>query len=482
MGRVVLCADTESLIRPMLIGLDDGSLDNKDWLVSIPDAMEARAEIASSEDIDQVWVVSSDQVEAINLVAAIRKDAEELPIYLITFECTGSLMSRLRGLSISGIWDVEEFCQRFDREVAHRSLMSEVASLEIVPGEGVKAKTTNNPRELLAAKRSEEAKGRCRSEKDEEPAEERIEGKCFTVAALGGGGGVGRSAFVALAACMTQARGFRTVVVDADLQFGDQARLLPDSIHVPMDGLLDGEACLDDPSLDTQSEHPVVICAPARIESSEKVLGRIQDVVRACSERFDVVYVDASPNWGDDNAWLVENSDCSIFVLDQRASVIRGAQRVVDLCMRMGVATGSFVYALNRCGKEAIFSAMDIANVMQGANVVELADGGPEVEEHLGSGLTRELSASRNALVGSVGDAIGDILPASAFFAGKPEWTRPEDARRHGQHGKESRFAFLPERRERRRRRSKRQGRESRTLDAAKMLDGSASTVMIENL
>lgn len=487
MGRIALCADTESLIRPMLLGLERFSLEGEEWLVSIPDAAEARAFMAKEREsgtrgVDEVWIVSSDQLEAVNLAAALRKDDPELPIYLVACEQSGSLLSRVSGLRINGVWSVEDFCSRFDTEAKRRSLMDEVAALSI---EEVVAPKNNNPREHIAAcEKSEpievledEAKAPAPSRKASVPMRNK---ECFMLAALSGSGGVGKSSFVSLAACMTQARGFRTAIIDMDPQFGDIAHMVSGAPCIPMDELLDEPSRLDDPALERAGKLPTIIGAPAKMESSERLAGRIADIVSICSKRFDAIYVDTSANWTDDHAWVLENSDCALMFLDQRASSVRSMQRAVDLCMRMGIATGSFVYVLNHCSKNAIFSGMDIANVVQGAQVAELRDGESEVEEYLGSGLAQELSSLRNELTASVDALISDLLPSSAFFAGPPEWSLPADGRGAAR-GKEERRSFFPERRERKRRKERKAARGA-SFEPQDLLDEKGSTVTLEGL
>ncbi len=74
MGRIVLCADTDSLVHPFLLGLEDASLEGREWLVPLSDAAEARTYIAGHADIDEAWIVSSDDLAGVNLAAAVRKD------------------------------------------------------------------------------------------------------------------------------------------------------------------------------------------------------------------------------------------------------------------------------------------------------------------------------------------------------------------------------------------------------------------------
>ena len=103
MGKILLGADRESILHPGLIGLDDVQLDSMDWLVPVADASKARecAREAARNDgtmesgrIDEAWIrVSSDDVSAINLAAALRADNGMLPVYLVAASPSGSDIS-----------------------------------------------------------------------------------------------------------------------------------------------------------------------------------------------------------------------------------------------------------------------------------------------------------------------------------------------------------------------------------------------------
>lgn len=74
----------------------------------------------------------------------------------------------------------------------------------------------------------------------------------------------------------------------------------------------------------------------------------------------------------------------------------------MDLCNRCGIATGSVIFAINRCSKHALFTSIDISCALQGANVAEIMDGGIEVDEYLSSGAPLELLQSRNSFAVSI--------------------------------------------------------------------------------
>lgn len=426
MSKIILCADSESLIRPTLIGLNDITLTDEKWLIPISDALEARNLVRNRFDISEAWVIATDQVESLNLIAALRKDKPDILIYLVAFESTERISERLSTLGVTKILNEQAFRERFNQQkAAHQSIASTSC---------VRDKT------------------------------------CYTLSILSGSGGVGKSSFASIGACIAQSRGFRTVLIDADSQFGDIRKMIDGGISIPFDELLEDATKLDDSSIDFEGKLPITITSPSKLETSERLQGKLNEIVSICSRKFDVVIIDTGLNWSDDHVWALENSDCCLFMLDQRASSIRSVQRAIDLCMRMGIASGSFVYALNRCSRNSIFSGMDIANIMQGAHVAELKDGESEVEEYLGSGLCLELSNLKNDFVTSIDALLGDLLPASTFFSGSPKWSIPKEEERQGFLSREQKGFFFLERRDKKKRKNSRSS--NQTIDPGKLQIG----------
>lgn len=94
MSRIVLCADSETMRQPALLGLSGENLAAQDWLALFTSAEEARGFLRNDDAIDEVWVASSDDVDPINLAAAVKRDRRERGVYLLAFQGTGSLWSR----------------------------------------------------------------------------------------------------------------------------------------------------------------------------------------------------------------------------------------------------------------------------------------------------------------------------------------------------------------------------------------------------
>ena len=99
---------------------------------------------------------------------------------------------------------------------------------------------------------------------------------------------------------------------------------------------------------------------------------------------------------------LLERDSKSLFLVDQRPTSVNATKRAMDLCNRCGIATGSVIFAINKCSKHALFSSIDISCALQGASVSEIMDGGIDVDEYLSAGAPFELLQSRNSFAVSI--------------------------------------------------------------------------------
>ena len=105
---------------------------------------------------------------------------------------------------------------------------------------------------------------------------------------------------------------------------------------------------------------------------------RAPQLLDQLTARFDVVVANTGAAWAEQHALLLERSSKALFLIDQRPSSLRACQHALDLCARCGIATGPFLYAVNRCSKNALFTSIDVSCSLRGAHVFELKDGGGE--------------------------------------------------------------------------------------------------------
>lgn len=389
MGSIVLCADAESLRHLDGIGLAEAGEGECPWLETLSLATEARAAMAARDDVDEVWVASADDMDALNLAAALKHDRAALGVFLVALEPTGSVLSRAKAAGVDGALSRRGMASRFSRERSRRMsaqlpVIAEAAPVD--PGAPVDSSAVA-PAALP-------------------------EGSGLVVSVMSGSGGAGKSTMAVLLAHRASARGSSCVLIDGDLQFGDLHHLLGCDGAPAVEVVASDSSLLDTPAM---RDAPVaLVAAPRRLEDAETYAAALARVVEQAAARFDVVVVNTGASWAEYHAMLIERSTCTLLLVDQRSSSIRSCRRALDLCTRCGIAAGSFVYALNRCSRTAPFTSIDVSCALQGALVLEVAEGGSIVEELLDAGRAEELAASGNELCVSVDRLLDEMLPASA--------------------------------------------------------------------
>ncbi|MFR8009338.1 MAG: chromosome partitioning protein ParA, partial [Gordonibacter urolithinfaciens] len=113
MPTVALCADAESIRRPDLIGLAGESLARQEWLRLFSSGEEARRFLCTDRSVAEAWVAGCDDVEPINLAAALKRDRADLRVCLLAFQGTGSLMSRATAAGIDASLTRQAFVERY---------------------------------------------------------------------------------------------------------------------------------------------------------------------------------------------------------------------------------------------------------------------------------------------------------------------------------------------------------------------------------
>ena len=372
-ARKGLCLDIHSCTSPELVGLDGERLDAQGWLAVFCTGEEARVGMAAADQIDEVWVVSSDDVDAINLAATLKADRPEVRICLVG-DGDGSMRSRAYTASIDQVMDIAEFASAY--EDAKRQL---VVRPQVVPEALPQVKRT--------VTRS----------------------KGFLLPVLSGSGGAGKSTISTLASLLAQRAGYRTLLLDYDLQFGDVAANLGVSGAPAIDEIAAHPELVE--GLSPQGSLPAIVSAPSRIEAAESFGARLPELLDLFVQHFDVVVANTGAAWAEHHAVLLERSSAALFLVDQRSSSLRACKHALELCNRCGIATGPFRFALNRCSKNALFTAIDVSCALKGTPVFELRDGGPTVEEYLAAGVALQLVEESNDLSISLAALLARLLP-----------------------------------------------------------------------
>lgn len=455
---IVLCADSESLLHPELLGLDGENLGALQWLHVVSDARKAREAVSSQKLPLEVWVAGSDQMDAINLAAALRRDCPDLQIFLIDFKPTGSLASRVKAAGLNGVLDRTAFSGRY--RLAKNGASSSLPAGNRSDSRHLGSKGSSHqgaaggcpapqPFPPDASRAGFPGLGRADANGSSLPgipqaslmpsgmplpqsdagftgegglgarpggvAANSLAGGaspfngCYVLTVAGAGGGTGKSSIASLCACQASRMGKRTLLLDADLQFGDLAFLMGCDKPLRSDELAESPLRIE--GLTAQDGMPALLASPLRLERSEFVAARFKGLIELLRPRYEVIVVNTGASWSDVHMQLLEASTNTLFLLDQRPSSIRACRHALELCSSCGIASQPFLFAMNRCSRKALFSGADASTALQGVRVFEFLDGGITVEEQLGCGNPMALFDGRNALAQSVEAFMCEVVP-----------------------------------------------------------------------
>lgn len=421
--RVVLCADEESLRNPQLLGLEESSLQAVSWIECCATAEECRR-AARRDGIEEAWVVSCDDMEPLNVAAALKYDDPFKKVYLACAVNNGSLASRASVAKVDGVLSQACFVDRFVfakslwDERGRKISREEEEDPSFDRNDGCGKEPDMKPANGAKACAEE---GECESQASlvlDDPTQSCKERRCVSkegagtvVAVVGASGGCGKSTIATLLASLCAKAGLVTLAIDADLQFGDMHRMLGVREPVRMDEVVANPSLMARLNEDAKSTgKPSLVAAPSRLESSEEIAGELPDIIDAARGDYDVVVACAGAFWSEIHARLIESADSVVFLMDARPTSLEATVHAVELCARMGLATSGFVYAINKHERESLLSAVDASCALKGSTAIELSNGRRDVEELLGAGFVQEFIESRNPLTDEVVVLLEKIL------------------------------------------------------------------------
>lgn len=392
-AKVVLCADSESLKNPRFVGLEGESLDSQQWLRVFCSALEARRYLQESRETHEVWVASSDDVDPINLAAALKKDSADKGVYLVSFQGSGSLKSRASAAGIDATLSQHDFVVRYADFKKRRAQTDRSQSAPTVPCSPVATETRSQPNVAAPTLVAQASPGKA----------------AHVISVVSASGGAGKSTVAALSALFSQGLGYRTLLLDADLQFGDMCYFLGEKDPLTLDKVVRDPSLLA--RLHPDALRPALLAAPEKLEESEVLGSEIARLLETVKTSFDVIIVNTGAFWTDQHISLIEKSSTVLFLVDQRPSSLRACKHALNLCSRCGVAINPFVFAVNRCNRNAPLTSIDVSCALQGMHTIELAEGGREVADLLGAGMPFDLIRAKNELCISIERMLLEVLP-----------------------------------------------------------------------
>ena len=394
---VVLCADSASIRYPEIIGLSGEDLEAQSWLKAFSSASEARRFI-QRHPVETVWVTGSDDIDPVNGAAAFKKDMARGNVILVTDDPSCSLQSRATRADIDAVVTAREFAIQYGAEKQRRRRVRTGGSHSVVPLRSERARAD-------AARVQTADARRIMLPQVARPAAR----QAFVMPVLSGSGGSGKSTVSVLSALLAQARGYRTLLLDLDMQFGDLAAVLSIDDPLRLDDAVDCPERLG--QLKAIGGIPSFIAAPRHLERAEELASALPWLFDTVQADYDVIIANTGGFWAEQHAVMLERSSRALFLIDQRPSSLQSCRRAIELCTRCNIATSPLLFAVNRCAKGALYTSIDISCSLNGASAIELRDGGREVEEFVFGGQPLELLGMQNELCESLSRVLADVLP-----------------------------------------------------------------------
>lgn len=369
--KIILSIDDKLVKDPTLIGLKKGDFETHDEVKIFTDGNELRDYAKSSNENLEVWILSSNNIESINLAATLKKDKPATIVGLVVFSFSGSLKSRADAAKLDTVLTVEAFKERFYASKINN-------------------KVTKVPKSA--------------------PVEKSKRG--FLLPVFSASGGAGKSSVAVVTAILSQLSGHKTLLLDGDLQFGNCAEFLGIKKPITIDELIENKGLVS--QLKPEDNKPCVLAPLSKPELAEKIITEFPALLSMLRQSFDVVVVNTSCFWSEQQAVLLEQDSKSIFLVDQRPTSLKASKKAIDMCGRCGIATGSILYAINKVSKNSLFSSIDVSCALGGVNTVEIFDGSMSVDECMADGNPMELFHDRNQFVVSLWGILEDILPKTS--------------------------------------------------------------------
>ena len=394
-------------------GLTFDSIRKSDYLQVFRTGWDCRCALAHTASAVQTIVSEEvDDVAALNLIAALHYDEPQRDIYMATKELSAALSSRVRAAGGRGIIDDAQVRTMVGLEQDAKAQRDEAtAADEDIPADGPAPIAQRDAKTIQAAGGAE---GKISPAIERQSLEQSLpqiphifaenpsvpaktaspthtpipflKTDGCAVAFVSGRGGVGKSTLSLLTAILLQRRGFKVALLDLDLQFGDLAYFVGQTSEsavqrMGLDAAINGPGCLQ-PS----AERLCLIEAPLRPEYAEEHMEEISGFIASLTALADYVILNTGSFWSEFQAVLAKKADKLIFVMDQRATSVRGCKQAVDLCVRLQIPSVRFGFLLNRCARNAPLTTLDVSLALGGVEVYGIADGGHLVDEMLSLG------------------------------------------------------------------------------------------------
>ncbi|MDQ2758031.1 MAG: AAA family ATPase [Actinomycetota bacterium] len=217
-----------------------------------------------------------------------------------------------------------------------------------------------------ACRRSRELSGRLQS--GSTGSNRQVLGRVVTV--FSAKGGVGKTTFSTNIGAYLASLGYRTLVVDLDLAFGDVGISLQ---IVPQQTMQDVSAMAG--SLDEQAlrqvvtRHPCgleVLCAPSLPAEADRIAGStVSEVLRVARRDYDFVVVDTPPAFTDHVLASFDLSDVILLIVTPDIPALKNIRLTLDTLDLLGIPREMRAIVLNRSDAKVGLTSKDVVTAIR---------------------------------------------------------------------------------------------------------------------
>ena len=179
-------------------------------------------------------------------------------------------------------------------------------------------------------------------------------------------GGVGKTTFSTNIGVHLATMGYRTLVLDLDLGFGDVAISLQLVPRQTLEDVVGMAGSLDDAALaQVVTTHPTgldVLCAPLTPGGADRVPGEVvSEVLRVARRSYDFVIVDTPPAFTDHVLASFDSSDAAVLIATLDIPAIKNLRLTLDTLDLLGMPRERRTVVLNRSDSKVGLRTSDVA-------------------------------------------------------------------------------------------------------------------------
>ena len=249
-----------------------------------------------------------------------------------------------------------------------------------------------------ACRRSLELSGRLRSASG--GSSRQVQGRIVTV--FSAKGGVGKTTFSTNIGAYLASLGYRTLVVDLDLAFGDvgiSLQLVPrQTMHdvTAMAGSLDEQALRQ--VVTRHASGLDVLCAPSAPGEADRIAGStVSEVLRVARRDYDFVVIDTPPAFSDHVMAGFDLSDVIILIATFDVPALKNLRLTLDTLDLLGIPREMRTVVLNRSDAKVGLTSKDVVTAIR-QDIAAMVPGSADVPASTNRGTPIILDEPRHAV------------------------------------------------------------------------------------